>query len=100
MYIIIKQINIEIYKKKNLFLFFRNLQKLVKVIIKFFNIQIRMFINTPNNNLSLFSVNYFNERGFYLIFLNILKSKGGLYERRLEIHRIVFCSGLFKRIVF
>ena len=58
MYIIIKQINIEISKKNNLFLFFRNLLKyLVKTIVKFYNIHIRMFISTSNNNVSFFSVN-------------------------------------------
>ena len=44
-----------------------------------------MFINTANNNVSLFCVNYFDERGFYLIFFIMLRSKRGLYERRLEI---------------
>ena len=48
-----------------------------------------MFVNTANNNVSLFSVNYFNESGFYLIFFNMLRSKRGLYERRLEIYRRV-----------
>ena len=48
-----------------------------------------MFINTANNNVSLFNVNYFNESEFYLIFLNMLRSKRGLYERRLEIYRRV-----------
>ena len=48
-----------------------------------------MFINTANNNASLFSVNYFNERGFYLIFFNIFRSKCGLYERLLEMYRRV-----------
>ena len=48
-----------------------------------------MFINTANNNVCLFSVNYFNESGFYLIFFNMLRSKRGLYERQLEIYRRV-----------
>ena len=48
-----------------------------------------MFINTANNNVSLFNVNYFNESEFYLIFFNMLRSKRGLYERRLEIYRRV-----------
>ena len=48
-----------------------------------------MFINTANNNVCLFSVNYFNESGFYLIFFNMLRSKRGLYERRLETYRRV-----------
>ena len=49
-----------------------------------------MIINTANNNLSLFSVNYFNEGGFNLIFFfNMLRSKRGLYERQLEIYRRV-----------
>ena len=49
-----------------------------------------MFINTANNNVSLFSINYFNESGFYLIFFfNMLRSKPCLYERWLEIYRRV-----------
>ena len=48
-----------------------------------------MFINTANNNVSLFCVNYLNELGFYLIFFTMLRSKRGLYERRLEIYRSV-----------
>ena len=48
-----------------------------------------MFINTANNNVSLFCVNYLNERGFYLIFFTMLRSKRGLYERRLEIYKSV-----------
>ena len=48
-----------------------------------------MFINTANNNVSLFNVNYFNESEFYLIFFNMLRSKRGLYERGLEIYRRV-----------
>ena len=90
MYIIIKQVNIEISKKKNLLLFFRNFSKhLVKMIIIFYNINIRMFINTARNNVSLFTVNYFNESGFNLIFFKMLWSKRGLHERRLEIYRKV-----------
>ena len=46
-----------------------------------------MFINTANDNVSVFSVNYFNERGLYFIFFNILRSKRGLYKIRLEIYR-------------
>ena len=46
-------------------------------------------MNTTNNNASVFGVNYFNERRFYLIFLNMLRSKRGLYWRRLEIYRKV-----------
>ena len=46
-------------------------------------------MNTANNNASVFGVNYFNERRFYLIFLNMLRSKRGLYWRRLEIYRKV-----------
>ena len=34
-----------------------------------------MFINTANNNVSLFCVNYLNERGFYLIFFHYVKVK-------------------------
>ena len=67
MHIIIKQINIEISKEKNLFLFFRNLEHLVKMIIKIYSIHIR--INTANKIVSLFGVDCFNEGGFYLIFL-------------------------------
>ena len=49
-----------------------------------------MFINTANNNVSLFCVNYLNERRFYLIFFfTMLRSKRGLYERRLEIYKSV-----------
>ena len=48
-----------------------------------------IFINTVNNRVNLFSDNYFNERGFYLIFFNMLRSKRGLYEMRLEIDRSV-----------
>ena len=48
-----------------------------------------MFINTANNNVSLFCVNYLNEHGFYLIFFTMLRSKRGLYERRLEIYKSV-----------
>ena len=47
------------------------------------------FINTANNNVSLFSVHFLNERVFYLIFLTMLRSKRGLYETRLEIYRRV-----------
>ena len=46
-----------------------------------------MFINTANNNVSLFCVNYFNERGFYVIFFTMLRSECGLYERQLEIYK-------------
>ena len=46
-------------------------------------------MNTANNNANVFGVNYFNERGFYLIFFNMLRSKRGLYWRRLEIYRKV-----------
>ena len=38
---------------------------------------------------SFFSVISFTERGFYLIFLRIVKSKHGLFDRRLEIYRRV-----------
>ena len=48
-----------------------------------------MFINTANNNVSLFCINYLNEREFYLIFFIMLRSKRGLYERRLEIYKSV-----------
>ena len=48
-----------------------------------------MFINKANNNVSLFSVYYFKERGFYLTFFTFFTSKRGLYERRLEIYRRV-----------
>ena len=48
-----------------------------------------MFINTANNNVSLFCVNYLNEHGFYLIFFTMLRSERGLYERRLEIYKSV-----------
>ena len=48
-----------------------------------------MFINKANNNVSLFSVYYFNKRGFYLTFFTMLRSKRGLYERLLEIYRRV-----------
>ena len=46
-----------------------------------------MFINIASNNVSLYRVNYFNERGFYMIFLAMLRSKPGSYERQLEICR-------------
>ena len=88
MYIIIKHINIEISNKKNLFFFFTNLLKhLVKMIIKLYKTHSGMFVNTANNNVSLFCVNYFNERVFYLIFFTMLRSKRGLCEKRLEIYR-------------
>ena len=67
MRIIVKQINIEISKEKNLFLFFRNLEHLIKMIIKIYSIHIRT--NAANKIVSLFGVDYFNEGGFYLIFL-------------------------------
>ena len=60
--------------------------EIFSMIIKLCNIQIKMFINTANNNVILFSVNYFNERGFYLIFFNMLRWKRSLYERQLEIY--------------
>ena len=86
MYIVIKEINIKLSKKKNSFLFFRNLQNhLVKMIIKFCNIYIRMFIDTAINNVNYFSINYFNECGFYLSFFKMLRSHRGLCESRLEI---------------
>ena len=65
------------------------------MIIKFCNIHIRMFINTANNNLRLFSVNYFNERGF-----NLIRSKRGLYERQLEINRLRILLGLIQKNSF
>ena len=47
-----------------------------------------MFINIASNNVSLYSVNYFNERGFYMIFfVAMLRSKPRSYERQLEICR-------------
>ena len=48
-----------------------------------------MFINTASNSVDLSSVNHFNERGFNLNVFNMLRSKRGLYERRLEIYRRV-----------
>ena len=48
-----------------------------------------MFINTANNDVSIFCVNYFDERGFYLIVFTMLSSKRGLYERQLKIYRSV-----------
>ena len=41
--------------------------------------------------LAFFCVNYLNERGFYLIFFFflMLRSKRGLYDRRLEIYKII-----------
>ena len=48
-----------------------------------------MFKNIANNNVSLYSVNYFNDRGFYQILFTMLRSKWGLHDRRLEIYRRV-----------
>ena len=45
-----------------------------------------MFINTVNNDVSFFSVNYFNESG---LSSGMLRSKCGLYERRLEMYKRV-----------
>ena len=73
----LKKIKIEFYKKKNLFLFFRNLlEHFFKMIIKFCNIHLRIFKNTANNNVSFFSINYFNERGFNFITQSVVYMKG------------------------
>ena len=48
-----------------------------------------MCINEANNIVILFSVDYFSELGYNLIFFNMLRLKCGLYERQLEIYRIV-----------
>ena len=48
-----------------------------------------MFKYIANNNVSLYSVNYFNDRGFYQILFTTLRSKWGFHERRLEICRRV-----------
>ena len=79
MHIIMKQINIEMSKKKYLFLLLRNLLKyLVKMIIKTYKIHTMMFMKMTSNNVSFFNVNYFNEHVFYLMFYYVKVKRGFL----------------------
>ena len=79
MHIIMKQINIEMSKKKYLFLLLRNLLKyLVKMIIKTYKIHTMMFMKMTSNKVSFFNVNYFNEHVFYLMFYYIKVKRGFL----------------------
>ena len=48
-----------------------------------------MFIDAANNNVALFRINHFNKSWFYLIFLYILKSTCGLYDKQSDIQSIV-----------
>ena len=74
MIITIQKIYIKVTKKKDLFSVFgydfKNLAKIV--IFKISNIYIWMFVNTINDNITFFRVNYFNKCRFLLVrFTNI-----------------------------
>ena len=66
MIIRIQKIYIKVTKKKDLFSVFgydfKNLAKIV--IFKISNIYIWMFVNTNNDNITFFRVNYFNKCRF------------------------------------